>query len=473
MPEPTAAPAESGAPSDEYAYGWSDPDPAGQRARRGLDEQTVREISANKDEPAWMLRRRLAGLRQFQRAELPAWGADLRGLDFDRLKYFVRSTDRTATTWDDLPEHIKSTYDRLGIPEAERQHLLSGVVAHYESEAVYQGIRADLEAQGVIYTDTDTALREHGDLFAEYFATLVDETVNPFAALNTAVWSGGSFVYVPPGVRVDTPLQTYFRSNTENMGQFERTMILVDEGASVHYVEGCTAPVYSTESLHASVTEIVVKRGGHCRCSTMQNWSSNVYNMVTKRAFLHEDATIEWIDGNLGAKVTMKYPTTILAGRGARAQVFGVTMAGAGQHQDAGPQMIHAAPYTSSSVISRSIARGGGRVSYRGRIHATDEAHNAASSVKCDALMLDTISHGDAYPQATVEHDKVSLGHEASASRVGEDQLFYLMSRGISEEDALCMIVRGFIEPVARQLPMEYAVELNRLIEMQMEGAVG
>ncbi|MBN1171517.1 MAG: Fe-S cluster assembly protein SufB [Micromonosporaceae bacterium] len=442
-------------------------------AQRGLDEQIVRDISASKNEPAWMLTRRLEGLRRFQSASLPSWGPDLSDLDFSQIKYFVRSVDHQAATWLEVPEHIKTTYDRLGIPAAEQQRLVSGVIAHYESEAVYHAIRADLTEQGVIFLDTDAALREHEELFAESFGRLVEPDLNPFAALNTAVWSGGSFVYVPPGVAVDIPLQAYYRSNTENMGQFERTLMIVDEGASVHYIEGCTAPVYSTASLHASVTEIVVRRGARCRCTTMQNWSNNVVNMVTKRAICHENATIEWVDGNLGAKVTMKYPTTILAGRGARAEVFTIAMAATGQHQDAGPQVVHAAPHTSSAVIARSIVRGSGRSSYRGRVRVAEGASETISTVKCDALLLGGASRADTYPHADVRAEEVSLGHEASASRVGEEQLFYLMSRGIPEEQALSMIVRGFIEPVARQLPMEYALELNRLIDMGMDGAVG
>ncbi len=464
-------PARSGAAG--YAYGWADPDLAGADAQRGLDDRVVRELSAGKGEPRWMLERRLDGLRRFQATDLPIWGADLSGIDFSRLKYFVRPTGDRATTWEDVPEHIKATYDRLGIPAAERQRLISGVVAHYESEAVYRAIREDLAEQGVIFTDTDAALREHEALFWQYFGSVVDPGVNPFAALNTAVWSGGVFVYVPPGVRVEVPLQAYYRPNTENAGQFERTLLIVDERAEVHYVEGCTAPTYSSQSLHASVTEIVVRRGARCRCTTMQNWSTNVYNMVTKRAVCHEGASVEWVDGNLGARATMKYPTTILAGTGARAEAFSIEMAGEGQHQDTGPQMVHAAPHTTSTVIARSIARDGGRTSYRGRIQVADGAHHAASTVKCDALLVDAASRADTYPHTDVcEHD-VCLGHEASATRVGEDQLFYLMSRGVTEEEALCMIVRGFIEPVARQLPMEYALELNRLIDLQMTDAVG
>ncbi|MBT8226822.1 MAG: Fe-S cluster assembly protein SufB [Dactylosporangium sp.] len=456
-----------------YAYGWADPDIAGISARRGLDEDVVRDLSAQKNEPAWMLERRLAGLRLFERSSLPEWGADLTGIDFDSFKYFVRPTRDPATAWEELPADIRATYDRLGVPEAERQRLVAGVVAHYESEAVYHTIRADLEQQGVVFLDADTALREREESFREYFGSVVPAGANPFAALNTAVWSGGSFVYVPRGVRVEIPLQAYYRPNTENMGQFERTLIIVDEGASVHYVEGCTAPVYSSDSLHASVTEIIVKKDARCRCTTIQNWSTNVYNLVTKRAVGHEGATIEWVDGNLGSKATMKYPTIILAGERARGESFSIAMAGAGQHQDTGAKMIHAAPHTSSTVIARSVARDGGRASYRGLVRVLDGARQARSTVRCEALLLDTGSRSDTYPAADVQEDDVALGHEATASKVSDDQLFYLMSRGLSEEEAMAMIIRGFIEPIARELPMEYAVELNRLIELQMEGAVG
>ena len=456
-----------------YEYGWHDSDTAGALARRGLNEDVVREISALKNEPDWMLQMRLKGLRLFQKKPMPSWGADLHDIDFDTIKYFVRSTEKQAASWEDLPADIKNTYDRLGIPEAEKQRLVAGVAAQYESEVVYHKIRDDLEEQGVIFLDTDTGLKEHEDLFREYFASVIPAGDNKFSALNTAVWSGGSFIYVPKGVHVEIPLQAYFRINTENMGQFERTLIIVDEDAYVHYVEGCTAPIYSTDSLHSAVVEIVVKRGARCRYATIQNWSTNVYNLVTKRATAAEGATMEWIDGNLGSKVTMKYPAVWLMGPHAKGETLSVAFAGPDQHQDAGSKMVHAAPHTSSSIVSKSVARGGGRSSYRGLVQIQKGAHHAASTVRCDALLVDDISRSDTYPYVDVREDDVSMGHEATVSKVSEDQLFYLMSRGVAEDEAMAMIVRGFIEPIARELPMEYALELNRLIELQMEGAVG
>ncbi len=456
-----------------YEYGWHDADSAGAIAKRGLSEDVVRNISSLKNEPEWMLDLRLKGLRLFGKKPMPTWGSDLNGIDFDNIKYFVRSTEKQATSWDDLPDDIKSTYDRLGIPEAEKQRLVSGVAAQYESEVVYHKIREDLEEQGVIFLDTDTALREHEDVFKEYFGTVIPVGDNKFAALNTSVWSGGSFVYVPKGVHVDIPLQAYFRINTENMGQFERTLIIVDEDAYVHYVEGCTAPIYSSDSLHSAVVEIIVKKGGRCRYTTIQNWSTNVYNLVTKRAVAHEGATMEWIDGILGSKVTMKYPAVWLMGEHAKGETLSIAFAGEGQHQDAGSKMVHAAPNTSSSIVSKSVARGGGRTSYRGLVQILEGAHGSKSTVKCDALLVDDISRSDTYPYVDVREDDVSMGHEATVSKVSADQLFYLMSRGMTEDEAMAMIVRGFIEPIARELPMEYALELNRLIELQMEGAVG
>ena len=456
-----------------YDYGWSDSDVAGVNARRGLSEDVVRNISALKNEPEWMLEMRLKGLRLFEKKPMPSWGSDLSGIHFDTIKYFVRSTEKQATSWDDLPDDIRKTYDRLGIPEAEKQRLMSGVAAQYESEVVYHAIREDLAEQGVLFLDTDTALREHEDLFREYFASVIPVGDNKFAALNTAVWSGGSFIYVPPGVKVDIPLQAYFRINTENMGQFERTLILVDEGAYVHYVECCTAPVYSSDSLHSAVVEIVVKKDARCRYTTIQNWSNNVYNLVTKRAVAQQGATMEWIDGNLGSKVTMKYPAVWLLGEHAKGETLSVAFAGEGQHQDAGAKMVHAAPHTSSTIISKSVARGGGRTSYRGLVQVLEGSHGSKSTVKCDALLVDDISRSDTYPYVDVREDDVSMGHEATVSKISEDQLFYLMSRGMAEDEAMAMIVRGFVEPIARELPMEYALELNRLIELQMEGAVG
>jgi Fe-S cluster assembly protein SufB len=459
--------------TDNYKFGWSDNDDYATHVERGLSEQVVRNISALKSEPQWMLDLRLKGLKLFGKKPMPSWGADLSGIHFDNIKYFVRSTEKMAATWDDLPADIKATYDKLGIPEAEKQRLVSGVAAQYESEVVYHQIREDLEQQGVIFVDTDTALREHSDLFREYFTTVIPTGDNKFSALNTAVWSGGSFIYVPKGVHVDIPLQAYFRINTENMGQFERTLIIADEDSFVHYVEGCTAPMYSSDSLHSAVVEIVVKKGARVRYTTIQNWSTNVYNLVTKRAAVQAGGTMEWVDGNLGSKVTMKYPAVWLLGEYAKGETLSVAFAGENQHQDAGAKMVHAAPNTSSNIVSKSVARGGGRTSYRGLVQIQEGATGSKSTVKCDALLVDTISRSDTYPYVDVREDDASIGHEATVSKVGDDQLFYLMSRGMAEEEAMAMIVRGFIEPIARELPMEYALELNRLIELQMEGSVG
>ncbi|GIH70039.1 Fe-S cluster assembly protein SufB [Sphaerimonospora thailandensis] len=456
-----------------YKFGWADTDVAGATARRGLSEEVVRDISALKNEPEWMLDLRLKGLRLFGKKPLPTWGADLTTIEFENIKYFVRSTEKQAASWDELPADIKNTYDRLGIPEAEKQRLIAGVAAQYESEVVYHKIREDLEQKGVIFVDTDTGLREHEDIFKEYFGTVIPVGDNKFAALNTSVWSGGSFIYVPPNVHVEIPLQAYFRINTENMGQFERTLIIVDENSYVHYVEGCTAPIYSSDSLHSAVVEIIVKKGARCRYTTIQNWSNNVYNLVTKRAVAYEGATMEWIDGNIGSKVTMKYPAVYLMGEHAKGETLSVAFAGEGQHQDAGAKMVHLAPKTSSTIVSKSVARGGGRTSYRGLVQIDEGAAGSASTVKCDALLVDQISRSDTYPYVDVREDDVSMGHEATVSKVSEDQLFYLMSRGLTEDEAMAMIVRGFVEPIARELPMEYALELNRLIELQMEGAVG
>ncbi len=456
-----------------YEFGWHDKNDAGKNAKRGLTEDVVRDISAKKNEPAWMLETRLKALAMFQKKPLPNWGAYLGDIDFDNIKYFVRSTEKQATSWEELPDEIKNTYDRLGIPEAEKKRLIAGVAAQYESEVVYHQIREDLEKEGVLFLDTDTALREHEDIFKEYFGSVIPSGDNKFSALNTAVWSGGSFIYVPKGVKIDIPLQAYFRINTENMGQFERTLIIVDEGAYVHYVEGCTAPIYSSDSLHSAVVEIIVKKNARCRYTTIQNWSNNVYNLVTKRAVAQQGATMEWIDGNIGSKVTMKYPAVWLVGEHAKGETMSVAFAGEGQHQDAGAKMVHAAPNTSSTIISKSVARGGGRTSYRGLIQVNEGAYNAKTTVKCDALLIDDISRSDTYPYIDCREDDVSMGHEATVSRISEDQLFYLMQRGLNEDEAAAMIVRGFVEPIARELPMEYAIELNRLIELQMEGAVG
>jgi Fe-S cluster assembly protein SufB len=456
-----------------YKFGWSDSDAAGAVARRGLSEEVVRDISAKKNEPAWMLKRRLKGLEMFRRKPMPTWGSDLSGIDFDNIKYFVRSTEGQAATWEELPDDIKNTYDRLGIPEAEKQRLIAGVAAQYESEVVYHKIREDLEAVGVIFKDTDTALREHEDVFKEYFGSVIPVGDNKFASLNTAVWSGGSFIYVPKGVKVDIPLQAYFRINTENMGQFERTLIIADEGSDVHYVEGCTAPTYSSDSLHSAVVEIIVKKNARVRYTTIQNWSNNVYNLVTKRTSVHEGGRMEWIDGNIGSKVTMKYPACYLLGERAHGETLSVAFAGEGQHQDAGAKMVHAAPHTTSQIVSKSVARAGGRTSYRGLVQVQEGAVGSKATVKCDALLVDAISRSDTYPYVDVREDDASIGHEATVSKIGQDQLFYLMSRGLAEDEAMAMVVRGFVEPIARELPMEYALELNRLIELQMEGAVG
>ncbi|MEU1204246.1 Fe-S cluster assembly protein SufB [Nocardia sp. NPDC005825] len=456
-----------------YEYGWADKDVAGAAAKRGLSEEVVRDISAKKSEPEWMLDFRLKALRIFDKKPMPSWGSKLDGIDFDNIKYFVRSSEKQAASWEELPEDIKNTYDKLGIPEAEKQRLVAGVAAQYESEVVYHSIREDLEKQGVIFLDTDTGLKEHPELFQKYFGSVIPSGDNKFSALNSAVWSGGSFIYVPPGVHVDIPLQAYFRINTENMGQFERTLIIVDEDAYVHYVEGCTAPIYSSDSLHSAVVEIIVKKGGRCRYTTIQNWSNNVYNLVTKRAKAEAGATMEWVDGNIGSKVTMKYPAVWMTGEHAKGEVLSIAFAGEGQHQDTGAKMLHLAPNTSSNIISKSVARGGGRASYRGLVQVNKGAYGSKSTVKCDALLVDNISRSDTYPYVDIREDDVTMGHEATVSKVSEDQLFYLMSRGLTEDEAMAMVVRGFVEPIAKELPMEYALELNRLIELQMEGAVG
>ncbi|WP_129359686.1 MULTISPECIES: Fe-S cluster assembly protein SufB [Micrococcaceae] len=456
-----------------YQYGWYDSDDAGQSAKRGLNEDVVRDISNKKSEPEWMLNLRLKALKFFDRKPMPTWGADLTGIDFDNIKYFVRSTERQAESWEDLPEDIRNTYEKLGIPEAERNRLVAGVAAQYESEVVYHQIREDLERQGVIFMDTDTALKEHPEFFEEYFGTVIPVGDNKFAALNTAVWSGGSFVYVPPGVHVEIPLQAYFRINTENMGQFERTLIIADEDSYVHYIEGCTAPIYKSDSLHSAVVEIVCKKNARVRYTTIQNWSNNVYNLVTKRAIAHEGATMEWIDGNIGSKVTQKYPAVYMVGEHAKGETLSIAFAGEGQHQDTGSKMVHIAPNTSSSIVSKSVARGGGRAAYRGLVQVREGAKHSKNNVVCDALLVDTISRSDTYPYIDIREDEVTLGHEATVSRVSEEQLFYLQQRGLPEDEAMAMIVRGFVEPIARELPMEYALELNRLIELQMEGSVG
>ncbi|WP_341729912.1 Fe-S cluster assembly protein SufB [Brooklawnia sp.] len=456
-----------------YKYGWHDSDAAGAIAQRGLNEGVVRGISTIKNEPEWMLKRRLKALSLFEKKPMPTWGADLSTIDFDSIKYYVRPTDRQAQSWEDLPDDIKTTYDRLGIPEAEKARLVAGVAAQYESEVVYHKINEELAKQGVIFLDTDTGLREHPELFQEYFGSVIPAGDNKFAALNTAVWSGGSFIYVPKGVNVAIPLQAYFRMNTENLGQFERTLIIADEGSYVHYVEGCTAPIYKTDSLHSAIVEIIVKKNARVRYTTIQNWSNNVYNLVTQRATVDEGGQMEWIDGNIGSKTNMKYPACYLMGPNAKGEALSIAFAGNGQHQDTGAKMVHCAPSTSSTIISKSISRDGGRSSYRGLVEVQPGARHSASTVKCDALLVDSISRTDTYPYVDVREEDVSMAHEATVSKISQDQLFYLMQRGLSEDESAAMVVRGFVEPIARELPMEYALELNRLIELQMEGSVG
>jgi Fe-S cluster assembly protein SufB len=456
-----------------YKFGWHDPVTSVFEPKRGLSHDVVEEISAMKGEPEWMRQYRHKSLDYFYRKPMPSWGSDLSGIDFDNIFYFLRATEKQAESWEDLPDDIKNTYDRLGIPEAEKQRLVAGVAAQYESEVVYHKVREDLEAQGVVFMDTDTALREHEDTFREHWATVIPANDNKFSALNSAVWSGGSFVWVPEGVHVEIPLQAYFRINSQNMGQFERTMIIAEPGSSVHYVEGCTAPVYSSDSLHSAVVEIIVKPQAKVRYTTIQNWSNNVYNLVTKRAAAYEGATMEWIDGNIGSKVTMKYPAVLLLGEHAHGEILSVAFGGRGQHQDAGAKLTFAAPNTTGQIVSKSISRDTGRTSYRGLIKVEENAPGVKATVRCDALMLDDDSRSDTYPYMDIKQEDVTLGHEATVSKIGDDQLFYLQSRGLTEAEAAAMIVRGFVEPVAKELPMEYALELNRLIALQMEGAIG
>jgi Fe-S cluster assembly protein SufB len=456
----------------DYQFGFHDADQSVFRAHKGLNRDIVTQISEMKGEPDWMRDIRLHALEIFLQKPLPKWGGYLGELDFDDIYYYVKPTDQEGRTWDDVPEGIKNTFDRLGIPEAERK-FLAGVGAQYDSEVVYHSIKEELQKLGVLFLSPDQALQEYPDLVREYFGTVIPAEDNKFAALNTAVWSGGSFIYVPPGVTVEVPLQAYFRINSENMGQFERTMIIVDEGAQVHYVEGCTAPTYSSESLHSAVVEIICKPGSRVRYTTIQNWADNVYNLVTKRAMAYEDATMEWVDGNLGSKLTMKYPAVYLMGKGAHGEILSIAFAGRGQHQDAGGKMVHAAPHTSSIITSKSISKDGGRSTYRGLVKVADGAKSVKSKVVCDALILDKDSRSDTYPVMEIDEADVSIAHEASVSRIQDEQLFYLMSRGISETEASTMIVNGFIEPLVKELPMEYAVEMNRLIELQMEGSVG
>lgn len=441
------------------------------KAQKGLSVEVVNQISDIKDEPDWMREFRLRSLDIFYSKPMPDWGGSI-SLDFDDIYYYLKPTNEQGRTWDDVPEEIKETFEKLGIPEAERKYL-SGVKAQFESEVIYGSLKEELGNQGVIFTDTDTAIKEHPELLREYFATIIPPEDNKFAALNSAVWSGGSFIYVPPGVKIEYPLQAYFRINAENMGQFERTLIIVDEGAEVHYVEGCTAPMYSSESLHSAVVEIVCKKNSRCRYTTIQNWANNIYNLVTKRALAYRDATMEWVDGNLGSKLTMKYPAVYMMEPGARGEILSIAFSGQGQHQDAGAKLVHAAPNTTGQIISKSISRDGGRSSYRGLVRVEKGAKGARCNVVCDALILDKESRSDTYPYIEINEQDVSVGHEASVSRIGEEQLFYLTSRGLTEAEASTMIVNGFIEPLVKELPMEYAVEMNRLIQLQMEGSVG
>ena len=441
------------------------------KARKGIDAEIVNQISDMKNEPDWMREFRLRSLEIFESKPMPEWGGDI-ALDFQDIYYYLKPTDHQGKSWDDVPDEIKETFDKLGIPEAEKK-FLAGVKAQFESEVVYGSLQEELGNKGVIFTDTDTAVREHPELLKEYFGTIIPPEDNKFAALNSAVWSGGSFIYIPPGVEIEFPLQAYFRINAERMGQFERTLIIVDEGAKVHYVEGCTAPMYSTESLHSAVVEVVVKKNGRCRYTTIQNWANNIYNLVTKRAMAYQDATMEWVDGNLGSHLTMKYPAVYMMEPGARGEILSIAFSSAGQHQDAGAKLVHCAPNTTGQIISKSISKNGGRSSYRGLVKVEKGAKHSKNNVVCDALILDPESRSDTYPYIEIAEQDVSIGHEASVSRIGEEQLFYLTSRGMTESEASTMIVNGFIEPLVKELPMEYAVEMNRLIQLQMEGSVG
>ena len=459
---------------DTYKYGFQDAETHVFRTRPGLDEEVVRQISKQKDEPEWMLEFRLKALKIYESKPMPTWGGDLSALQetLDEIYFYVRPQEKMERSWDDVPTNIKETFEKLGIPEAE-QKILAGVGAQYESEMVYHSLKKEWEDKGVIFDSIEDGLKNHPELFRKYFGTVIPTADNKFAAMNSAVWSGGSFVYIPPGVELETPLQAYFRVNQERMGQFERTLIIAGEGSRAHYIEGCTAPVYSTESFHSGVIEIVVEKDAHFRYTTIQNWSNNMYNLVTQRALVHENATMEWLDGNLGSKLTMKYPSCYLVGEGAHGNILSIAYAGDGQHQDTGGKVIHAAPRTTSSIVSKSISKGTGRSSYRGLLQVHDGATNAKSNVECDALLINETARTDTYPYIEIEEKSASVGHEATVSKVGDEQLFYLMSRGMSEEEAMAMIVRGFIEPIAKLLPMEYAVELNRLIELEMEGSVG
>ena len=459
---------------DEYKYGFRTEDKPVFKAQRGLSEDIVRQISAHKGEPEWMLEFRLEALKIYYSKPMPHWGGDLSTLEatLDDIYYYLKPQEKMERSWDDVPDDIKNTFEKLGIPEAERK-VLAGVGAQYESEMVYHSLKKEWEDKGIIFESIEDGLRKYPEIFKEHFSTVVPPNDNKFAALNSAVWSGGSFVYIPKGVKIDIPLQAYFRVNAEQLGQFERTLIIVEEGAQAMYIEGCTAPVYTTESFHSGVIEIVVKPNARFRYVTIQNWSHNMYNLVTQRAMVHEHATMEWLDGNLGSKLTMKYPSCYLVGEGAHGEILSIAYAGNGQHQDTGGKVIHAAPHTTSQIISKSISRGTGRASYRGLCKIYEGAKDARSNVECDALLLNPTSRTDTFPYIEIEEQTANVGHEATVSKIGEEQLFYLMSRGLSEEEAAAMIVRGFIEPISKQLPLEYAVELNRLIELEMEGSVG
>lgn len=457
---------------DEYRYGFRDKEDYVFKSRKGLDHEIVDEISWMKGEPDWMRALRHKALDIFFSKPTPTWGGDLSRLDYNDIYYYIKPVEQQGRTWDEVPDSIKETFERLGIPEAERK-FLAGAGAQYESEAVYHSLKEEWGKQGVVFVDSDTGLREYEDVYREHFGTVVPAADNKYAALNTATWSGGSFVYIPPGVKVEIPLQAYFRINAQNMGQFERTLIIADEGSQVHYIEGCTAPTYSTDSFHSGVIEIIVKKGARVRYTTIQNWSHNVYNLVTQRAMAHEDAVMEWVDGNLGSRLTMKYPSVYMVGRGARAEILSIAFANKGQHQDAGGKAIHAAPDTSSSITSKSISKGGGRAGYRGLVKVYKGAHGVKSNVICDALILDDKSRSDTYPVMEIDENDTSISHEATVSKVSDEQLFYLQSRGIPEDQAMFMIVNGFIEPIVKELPMEYAVEMNRLIKLEMEGSVG
>jgi Fe-S cluster assembly protein SufB len=456
----------------EVKFGFHVPEDYFFKSGRGLSHELVDAISSHKDEPDWMRKSRHKSLEYFNARPLPTWGGNVADIDFDNIFYYIKPTENQADAWEDLPADIKDTWDKLGIPEAEKKYL-AGVGAQYESEVVYHKLQEELTKQGVLFLDMDSGLREHEDIVRKYFGKIIPPNDNKFAALNSAVWSGGSFIYVPPGVKIEMPLQAYFRINAENMGQFERTLIIVDEGAYVHYVEGCTAPIYSSDSLHSAVVEIIVEKGARCRYTTIQNWSNNVYNLVTKRAVAHEEATMEWVDGNLGSKLTMKYPAIWLMGEGAHGEVLSIAFAGKGQHQDAGGKAVHVAPKTSSVITSKSISKNGGRAGYRGLLEIAKGARGAKSKVVCDALILDEESRSDTYPYIRIDENDVSAEHEATVSKIGEEQLFYLMSRGLSEAEASAMVVSGFVEPITKELPLEYAVEMNRLIQLQMEGSVG